>query len=113
RTFPNTERYSEMVSLVGIPFSSLCAHHFLPFFGSVHVAYKPGELIVGLSKLARVVEFYARRPQVQARMTEQIVEFLDRELRAAGVMGVVQARYSWMETRGVYGVGIVTPTSAV
>ena len=113
RTFPNTERYSEVVSLVGIPFSSLCAHHFLPFVGSVHVAYKPGELIVGLSKLARVVEFYARRPQVQERMTEQIVEFLDRELRPAGVMVVVQARHCCIETRGVNCVGIVTTTSAV
>ena len=113
RTFPNTERYSEMVSLVGIPFSSICAHHFLPFFGSVHISYKPGELIVGLSKLARVVEFYARRPQVQERMTEQIVEFLDRELRPAGVMVVVQARHCCMETRGVNRVGIVTTTSAV
>ena len=113
RTFPNTERYSEMISLVGISFSSVCAHHFLPFFGSVHVAYKPSELIVGLSKLARVVEFYARRPQVQERMTEQIVEFLDRELRPAGAMVVVQARHCCMETRGVNRVGIVTTTSAV
>lgn len=113
RTFPNTERYSEMISLVGISFSSVCAHHFLPFFGSVHLAYKPGELIVGLSKLARVVEFYARRPQVQERMTEQIVDFLDRELRPAGVMVVVQARHCCIETRGVNRVGIVTTTSAV
>lgn len=113
RTFPNTERYSEMVSLVGIPFSSLCAHHFLPFFGSVHVAYKPGEFIAGLSKLARVVEFYARRPQVQERMTEQIVDFLVRELRPVGVMVVVQARHCCIETRGVNRVGIVTTTSAV
>ncbi|MGH7751316.1 MAG: GTP cyclohydrolase I, partial [Gemmatimonadales bacterium] len=69
RTFPNTERYTEIVSVVDIPFYSLCAHHFLPFFGSVHAAYQPGDRIVGLSKVARVVEFYARRPQVQERMT--------------------------------------------
>ena len=113
RKFPNTEHYSEMVSLVGIPFSSICAHHFLPFFGSVHISYKPGELIVGLSKLARVVEFYARRPQVQERMTEQIVEFLDRELCPSGVMVVVHARHFCIEMRGMNRAGLVTTTSAV
>ncbi len=113
RTFPNTERYTEMVSLVGIPFYSLCAHHFLPFFGSVHVAYQPGERIVGLSKVARVAEFYARRPQVQERMTEQIVEFLDRELCPSGVMVVVHARHFCIEMRGMNRAGLVTTTSAV
>jgi GTP cyclohydrolase I len=112
RTFPNTERYTETVSLVGIPFYSLCAHHLLPFFGSVHVAYKPEQRIVGLSKLVRVVEFYARRPQVQERMTEQIVEFLDRRLRPAGVMVVVQARHFCIEMRGMNRAGLVTTTSA-
>ena len=113
RTFPNVERYSEMVSIVDIPFYSLCAHHFLPFFGSAHVAYLPGERIVGLSKLARVVEFYARRPQVQERMTEQIIELLDRELRPAGTMVVVQARHFCIEMRGVNRTGLATTTSAV
>ena len=93
RTFPNTERYAEMVRVTDIPFHSLCAHHFLPFFGTAHVAYLPRERIVGLSKLARVVEYYARRPQVQERMTEQIVDLLERRLRPAGVMVVVQARH--------------------
>src|SRR5574342_459959 len=77
RTFPNTERSAEMVRVTEIPFHSLCAHHFLPFFGTAHVAYLPRERIVGLSKLARVVEYYARRPQVQERMTEQIVDLLE------------------------------------
>jgi GTP cyclohydrolase I len=113
RTFPNVERYAEMVSVVGIPFYSLCAHHFLPFFGSAHVAYLPGDRIVGLSKLARVVEFFARRPQVQERMTEQIVELLDRELRPVGAMVVVQARNFCIEMRGVNRRGLVTTTSAV
>ena len=113
RTFSNTERYTEMVSLTGIPFYSLCAHHFLPFFGSAHVAYLPGDRIVGLSKLARVVEFYARRPQVQERLTEQIVEFLDRQLRPAGLMVVVQARHFCIEMRGMNRAGLVTTTSAV
>jgi GTP cyclohydrolase I len=113
RTFPNTERYADIVSLVGIPFYSLCAHHFLPFFGSVHVAYQPGQRLVGLSKLARVAEFYARRPQVQERMTEQIVGFLDRRLRPSGVIVVVQARHFCIEMRGMNRAGLVTTTSAV
>lgn len=113
RTFPNTERYSEMVSLVGIPFYSMCAHHLLPFFGTAHVAYLPLDRIVGLSKLARVVDFYARRPQVQERMTEQVLGLVRRRLRPAGAMVVVQARHLCMEMRGVGKPGAVTTTSAL
>lgn len=113
RTFPNLEQYSETVSVTDIPFYSLCAHHFLPFFGSAHVAYVPGNRIVGLSKLARVVEFYARRPQVQERLTEQIVQFLDHQVRPAGVMVVVRARHFCIEMRGMNRAGLVTTTSAV
>jgi GTP cyclohydrolase IA len=113
RTFPNEERYSQMVAVTGIPFHSLCAHHFLPFFGTAHLAYLPGERILGLSKLARVVEFYARRPQVQERMTEQAIDLLDRRLQPAGVMVVVQARHFCMEMRGVAKAGALTTTSAV
>lgn len=113
RTFPNTERYTDMVTVMDIPFFSLCAHHFLPFFGSAHVAYLPGERIVGLSKLARAVEYYARRPQVQERMTEQIVELLDNRLCAAGVMVVVEARHFCIEMRGMNRSGLVTTTSGV
>jgi GTP cyclohydrolase I len=113
RTFPNTERYGAPVSVVGIPFYSLCAHHLLPFFGSAHVTYQPGQEIVGLSKLARVVEFYARRPQVQERMTEQIADYLDRRLSPGGVMVVLQARHFCIEMRGMNRAGLVTTTSAV
>ncbi len=113
RTFPNPERYARMVSLVDIPFYSLCAHHFLPFFGTAHVAYLPDERIVGLSKLARVVEFYARRPQVQERLTEQVAAFLEERLRPAGAMVVVRARHLCMEMRGVGKLGASTTTSAV
>lgn len=112
RTFPNVEHTTGMVSVIGIPFYSLCAHHLLPFFGTAHVAYFPGERLVGLSKLGRAVEFYARRPQVQERMTEQIVEFLDRRLRAAGVMAVIEGRHFCMEMRGTNRAGLVTTTSA-
>jgi GTP cyclohydrolase I len=113
RTFPNTEKYSEMVALVDIPFYSMCAHHLLPFFGSAHVAYLPRERIVGLSKLSRVVDFYARRPQVQERMTEQILALLDKRLRPAGAMVILEARHLCMEMRGVNKPGVSTRTSAL
>src|SRR5712691_3206968 len=93
RTFPNSERYSQMVSVVDVPFYSLCAHHFLPFFGSAHVAYIPGDRIIGLSKVARLVDFFARRPQIQERMTEQIVACLNKRLAPKGAMVVLQARH--------------------
>jgi GTP cyclohydrolase I len=113
RTFPNRERYSEMVTVLDIPFYSLCAHHFLPFFGSAHVGYIPAERIVGLSKIARVVDHYARRPQLQERMTEQILGLLRDRLAPQGVMVVLQGRHLCMEMRGVSKPGVVTTTSAI
>lgn len=101
RTFPNDEGYREAVVVTGVRFHSLCAHHFLPFFGEAHVGYLPGERLVGLSKLARVVEHFARRPQVQERLTEQVVDLLEERLRPAGVIAVVRARHLCMEMRGV------------
>lgn len=112
KTFPNDEGYRETVSVTDIPFYSLCAHHLLPFFGVAHVAYVPKDRIVGLSKLARVVEHYARRPQVQERMTEQIVDLIDRRLRPAGAVAVVEARHFCMEMRGVGKAGAMTSTRA-
>lgn len=113
RTFPNEEGYSQVVAVGGIPFHSVCAHHFLPFFGTAHVAYLPGERIVGLSKLARVVEFYARRPQVQERLTEQVITLLEERLRPKGAMVVLQARHFCMEMRGIAKSGAITTTSAI
>jgi GTP cyclohydrolase I len=113
RTFPNPERGDELVSVTGIPFHSVCAHHLLPFFGLAHVAYQPGDRIVGLSKLARVVEFFARRPQVQERLTAQVADLLHQRLRPVGVIVVVRARHLCMEMRGVNRAGFVTTTSAV
>ena len=112
RTFPNTERYREMVTVGDIPFYTVCAHHFLPFFGTAQVAYLPGDRIVGLSKLARVVEHFARRPQVQERMTEQIVSCLERQLAPRGAIVVIQARHFCMEMRGIGKPGLTTTTSA-
>jgi GTP cyclohydrolase I len=112
-TFPNREHYSQIVSVRDIPFYSMCAHHFLPFFGHAHVAYLPGDRIVGLSKLARVVEFFARRPQVQERMTEQVIDCLMEELHPEGAMVVMQGRHLCMEMRGVQKPGAMTTTSAI
>jgi GTP cyclohydrolase I len=113
RTFPNAEGYRETVAVTDIPFHSICAHHFLPFFGTAHLAYVPRDRLVGLSKLVRVVDFYARRPQLQERMTEQIAELIERRLRPAGAMVLIQARHLCMEMRGVAKAGLTTTTSAV
>lgn len=112
-TFPNSEGYEGIVSVTGIPFYSLCAHHFLPFFGTAHVGYVPGTRLLGLSKLARVVDFYARRPQLQERMTQQIAALLDERATPAGVIVVVEARHLCMEMRGVSRPGVSTTTTAV
>ena len=90
-TFPNDEGYDELVVARDIPFTSLCEHHLLPFVGTASVGYLPGARILGLSKLARVVEMFARRPQVQERMTKQIATWLDQHLRARGVGVVIRA----------------------
>ena len=113
RTFPNVKGYSQVVAVTDISFHSLCAHHFLPFFGTAHVAYVPKDRVVGLSKLARVVDYFARRPQTQETLTEQIVDLLDRRLHPAGAMVVIEARHFCMEMRGVGKAGVSTRTSAI
>jgi GTP cyclohydrolase I len=113
RTFPNAEGYRETVTVTDVPFHSICAHHFLPFFGTAHLAYQPKDRLVGLSKLVRVVDYYARRPQLQERMTEQIAELIEDRLRPAGAMVVIQARHFCMEMRGVAKAGLTTTTTAV
>jgi GTP cyclohydrolase IA len=113
RTFPNAEGYAEAVAVTDILFHSLCAHHFLPFYGTAHLAYVPSERLVGLSKLARVVDFYARRPQVQERLTEQVADLIEKRLQPAGTMVVIQARHFCMEMRGVGKAGLLTTTSAL
>ena len=102
-----------MVVMTDITFYSMCAHHLLPFWGRAHVGYIPTDRIVGLSKLARMVEYYARRPQIQERMTHQIAQSLSRELKPQGAMIVVEARHFCMEMRGVEKPGTWTTTSAV
>ena len=112
-TFPNTEGYTGIVSVTGIPFYSICAHHFLPFFGTAHVGYVPGDRLVGLSKLARVVDYFARRPQLQERLTEQVAGMLDERLAPGGVIVAVEARHLCMEMRGVAKSAATTTTLAV
>ena len=112
-TFPNTEGYDEMVLVEDIPVRSLCEHHMLPFFGVAHIGYLPGERILGLSKLARVVEFFAQRPQTQERLTQQIAEHLEQQLSPTGVGVVVEAEHTCMSLRGVRAAGARTVTSAL
>jgi len=112
-TFPNDEGYDELVLARDIPFTSVCEHHLLPFTGTAAVGYLPGHRILGLSKLARVVELFARRPQVQERMTKQIAGWLDSHLRPRGVGVVVRAEHSCMTLRGVRAAGSSTVTSAM
>ncbi|MGH2892196.1 MAG: GTP cyclohydrolase I FolE [Solirubrobacteraceae bacterium] len=112
-TFPNEEDYDELVLVRDISFQSLCMHHLLPFGGEAHVAYLPGETIIGISKLARVVEAFSRDLQLQERMTVQIADWLERELAPRGVAVVLSAEHTCMTIRGVRKPGARTVTSAV
>jgi GTP cyclohydrolase I len=111
--FPNEERYQAMVMEKDIPFYSMCSHHFVPFYGHAHVAYIPNDKIVGLSKMPRILEFYARRPQLQERLTEQVASFMAEKLEPQGVMVVIEARHLCVEMRGVKKPGAMTVTSAI
>ena len=112
-TFPNDEHYSAMVMEKQIPFYSMCAHHLVPFYGHAHLAYIPNDHILGLSKFARILEFYAKRPQLQERLTEQVANFPETRLKPQGVMVVIEARHLCVEMRGVKKPGAVTVTSAI
>lgn len=105
------EDYSQMVIVKNIEFYSLCEHHLLPFFGKVHVAYIPDGYITGLSKIARVVDVFAKRLQVQERMTLQIKNCIQETLNPLGVMVVVEARHLCMQMRGIEKQGAITTTS--
>src|ERR671926_1303748 len=112
-TFPNDEGYDELVVAREIAFHSLCEHHLLPFHGVAHVGYLPGERIVGLSKLARVVELFARGLQVQERLTTQVADWLQARLRPRGVGVVLEAEHMCMSLRGVQASGSKTVTSTL
>ena len=112
-TFPNDEGYDELVLVRDIPFQSLCMHHLLPFHGVAHVAYLPAERIVGLSKLARVVEHYSRDLQLQERLTKQVAACIQEQLSPKGVGVVLEAEHMCMSLRGVQKAGARTVTSAL
>ncbi len=112
-TFPNDEGYDELVLVRAIPVRSVCEHHLLPFTGVAHVGYLPGQRILGLSKLARIVEHFACRPQVQERLTKQVADWLESRLRPKGVGVVIEADHTCMTLRGVQAVGSRTITSTL
>ncbi|TWD83191.1 GTP cyclohydrolase I [Kribbella amoyensis] len=112
-TFPNDEGYDELVLARDIPVQSLCEHHLLPFEGVAHVGYLPGDRILGLSKLARVVELFARDLQVQERLTKQVADWLQGHLAPKGVGVVIEAEHQCMSLRGVRATGSRTVTSSV
>ncbi len=111
-TFPNDEGYDELVVVQDIPVRSVCEHHLLPFVGVAHVGYLPGTRILGLSKFARTVEFFARRPQTQERLTSEIATHLDQQLAPLGVGVVISAEHTCMTLRGARAPGTRTLTSA-
>jgi GTP cyclohydrolase I len=112
-TFPNDEGYDELVLAKDIPVQSLCEHHMLPFTGVAHVGYLPGKRILGLSKLARVVELFARDLQVQERLTKQVADWLQDHLDPKGVGVVIEAEHQCMSLRGVRAIGSHTVTSSL
>ena len=111
RTFEETDGYDEMVVLKDIRFESHCEHHMAPIIGKAHVAYLPGTRVVGISKLARLVEVYAKRLQIQEKMTAQIANTLDEVLKPKGVAVVIEAAHQCMTTRGVHKPGVAMVTS--
>jgi GTP cyclohydrolase I len=112
-TFPNDDSYNQLVVQRHIPFQSLCEHHFLPFTGYACIGYLPGERLLGLSKLARLVEHFSRRPQLQERLTQQIADWLNEHLRPGGVGVVLVAEHHCMSLRGASVAGAATHTSAM
>ncbi|MDT0156228.1 GTP cyclohydrolase I FolE [Microbacterium sp. ARD32] len=112
-TFANSEGYDELVLIRDIPVRSLCEHHLLPFTGVAHVAYLPADRVVGLSKIPRIVDHYARRPQTQERLTVQIADALAARLQPRGIGVVIEAEHTCMTLRGARATGTKTSTSAL
>ena len=111
--FPNTEKYDEMVIVKDIEFYSMCSHHWMPFFGKIHIGYVPSKHYVGISKMARVAEHFACMPQVQERLSTQIAEFLYKKLKPHGLIVVIEATHLCMSARGVKKPSAKTLTSCI
>ena len=109
----NNPGYDQIIILKDIDFASVCSHHLLPFIGKAHIGYIPGNKICGISKLARVVNKFASRPQIQERLTHQIADFINKELNPVGVMVVIEAQHQCMTIRGVRKPNSVMVTSAI
>ena len=105
--------YNDILSIKDIPFYSMCEHHLLPFFGKASIAYIPGDKIVGLSKIPRIVKFFSAKPQVQERLTKEIADFIDNGIKAKGVLVIIKARHMCMEMRGVKSGNSETRSSAI
>ncbi len=105
--------YNDILSIKDIPFYSMCEHHLLPFFGTVSIAYIPGEKIIGLSKLPRISRFFSAKPQVQERLTKEIADFISEKVKAKGVIVIIKARHLCMEMRGVKSGNAETRSSAI
>ncbi len=112
-TFPNVHHYDELVMVRSIQFHSVCEHHLLPFFGVAHIGYLPKNRIIGLSTLARIIEFFSRRPQVQENLTAQIADWLHDNLKPKGVGVILEAEHLCMSIRGVKAQGARTVTSVL
>jgi GTP cyclohydrolase I len=112
-TFPNPDEYDELVLVEDIPVRSLCEHHMLPFAGVAHIGYLPDQRILGLSKFARVADYFSHRPQTQERLTKQIAEHLQAQLSPRGLGVVIEAEHTCMSLRGVRAVGARTVTSTL
>lgn len=111
--FDNDEEYQDMVIVKNIDFNSVCAHHFLPFMGQAHVGYIPNESYIGLSKIARVIEHFAKKPQVQERLTTQVADYLNEKLNPQGIVVIMEAKHTCMTLRGVRKANSLTTTSAI
>jgi len=112
-TFPNEEGFGDLVIVKDIKFFSFCEHHLIPFFGKVHVGYLPHTHICGLSKIPRVVDWYAHRPQLQERLTAQIADYIRKQLRPKGVIVVIEAKHLCVAMRGIQKPDAITITSAL
>lgn len=113
KTFNNEEQYNDMIIIRDIPFNSVCEHHLVPFVGKATVAYIPSDKYMGLSKAARVLDYFALRPQVQERLTKQVADYLYRELEPKGLLVMINAEHLCMSTRGVKKHGASTTTTAI
>ncbi len=111
--FPNTENYNDMVIVKDIPFYSFCEHHFVPFVGKGYVGYIPDKTYIGLSKIARIIDFYSKKPQIQERLTTEVADYLFLKLVPQGVMVILSAEHHCMTVRGVKKPGSKTITSAI